>query len=157
MSDSPSTGKKRKPINWMRTIIFAAVAVGVYVGYTQWQSHLGRQAAANTGIVSIPMDEATQLASQSGRDQLVLVSATWCIKCRLFDEDVLSQPEVGAAISDQFVFTRLDPASQEGKAFAQTYGLRGVPSLVQISPDSRTVTILKTPLDPAMFIAQLRP
>ena len=135
---------------------FATVAVSAYFINVEAQSYLGRRAIANTGLVSVPFDEALVQAQHDGRLILVDVSAVWCPNCRRLDNDVFSNADVRRAINPKFIFSRIEYESEEGEMFLKAYSTSGFPSLWLIRGDGSVAKRLGVTFSPEDFILQLK-
>ncbi|CAN5353950.1 hypothetical protein BH20ACI2_BH20ACI2_24750 [soil metagenome] len=134
---------------------FAVVAVSAYFINVEAQSYLGRRAIVNTGLVSVPFDEARAQAEREGKIILVDVSAVWCPNCRRLDNDVFSNADVRRAINSKFIFSRIEYESEEGEMFLRAYSTSGFPSLWLIRGDGSVVKRLDVTFSPEEFISQL--
>lgn len=139
-----------------KTILsFVAILGAAYLINVEVQSYLGRQAAEATGLPKHTLNEALVLAKQHNKPVFAELSAVWCPACRKLDKLVLSAPEVQAALNNNYIFTRVDYDTDEGKQFARTYKARGTPTLLVLNADATPIKRLRIEYDPAEFVKQL--
>lgn len=143
---------KRK---WLIYLLFAVVAGAGYFGNVALQSHLGRKALKDTGLVVRSLAEASQLAAEEGKLVLAVCSAIWCPSCRKLDQQVFADEAVQRAINNGFVYARVEYESKEGTAFLDRYKLSGFPNLLILKPDGELVHKLSLTFDPETFRQQL--
>lgn len=130
--------------------LFAAYLVVVEV-----QSYLGRQALHSTGLKRYELTEAFKLAEEKNRFVLANVSAIWCPTCRKLDREIFSREDVKKAISDQYIYMRIEYESKEGKAFCEKYNVNLFPTLLIMDHDENVVMHLPLTFDPDVFIDSL--
>lgn len=133
----------------------AALLAGVYFANVQIQTHLGRQALAGTGLVSLPLDQALAKAKAESKMVLVDVSAIWCPSCRLLDKRVFADGGVKKVIAAKFVYCRLEYESAEGKAFLKAQNAEGFPNLWLLDASGTVVKHLELTFNPSEFVDQL--
>jgi thiol:disulfide interchange protein len=136
--------------------LLITVPTAVYFINVEVQSYLGRQALADTGLVSRNLSEAVALARAEHKLVLVDVSAIWCSNCRRLDREVFSKESVKAVIDSDFVFSRLEYESDEGQRFLEERNAVGFPTLWLLDGEGKTVKRLRVTYDPNAFAAQLR-
>ena len=135
--------------------ILAVVLIAAYFVYIQYQTHLGRQARAATGLTSLPLDQALAKAKAESKMVLVEVSAIWCPNCRALDQKVFVYTSVKRVIDQQYVFCRLEYESPEGASFLKEHGAEGFPNLWLLNEDGGVIKHLTITLDPAEFLEQI--
>lgn len=136
-------------------ILLITIPASVYFLNIEIQSYLGRKALRETGLASTPFEAAVGKARSQQKLVLVDVSAIWCSTCRKLDREVLADKDVKAVIESDFVFSRLEYESEEGRAFLDSRDADGIPNLWVVDGEGRTVTRLNVTFDPKEFKAQL--
>ena len=68
----------------------------------------------------------------SGKPMFVLYTADWCPPCRKLKRDVLSDPDVDAFLSDNYVRVKIDLTDRGGPnaMTASEYGVNGIPTVI---------------------------
>lgn len=146
--------KKNKSI--IRSLVtFAAIAIGVYFANTAYQTHLGQKALDATGLEILSLETALAKSKETGKPVLADLSAIWCPSCRQLDNQVLSNEIVKAKIENDYIFTRIEYETDEGKAFMGKHQLRGFPSLLTLDSDGNRIKNLPRTLSPETFLASL--
>lgn len=133
----------------------ALIGLGVYQANVLWQSHLGRAAIAETGLVSLDLEQALPLSAESHKPVLVELAAVWCPSCRAMDRQVLSDPAVRAKIEQDYHFVRLEYESEAGEAFMARHGVRGFPRFFVLRPDGEILRLVAATTDARAFEQQL--
>ena len=101
------------------------------LGYTPGLDFSGSLEAPNQREgESSPIKVALSKAKDEGKLIVVVFSAEWCLACRVFKEQVLSDSAVQKAFSD-YVF--LDVDTDEYPKAAITYNVVGMPTMVILS------------------------
>lgn len=160
MQDSPEntpsaekTGLKRLPWkSWAGIILLLGVA---YFANVEVQSYLGRKALNATGMQVYPLGQALSKAAVEKKLVLANMSAIWCPSCRKLDQSVFSDSAVHDAINRDYVFTRIEYESPEGKAFMEEYQVRGFPTLLVLDHTGKKLRQLPLTFNPRGFIALL--
>ncbi|PCK09557.1 MAG: hypothetical protein COA42_03355 [Alteromonadaceae bacterium] len=135
---------------------FLLIFVALYLGYTEFQSALGRQALKNTGISMLSLDEAIIKAKLENKLVLADISAIWCPSCRKLDNNVLANPRVRESIEQNYVFARVEYESDEGEAFMHKYDVRGFPTLLVLDQEGAKIRKLGLTFDPDVFIQMIK-
>ncbi|MCB0215652.1 MAG: thioredoxin family protein [Caldilineae bacterium] len=130
--------------------------LAVYQANVLWQSHLGRAAIAETGLVALSLDQALPLSAETEKPVLVELAAVWCPSCRAMDRQVLSDPAVRARIEQDFHFVRLEYESEAGEAFRARHGVHGFPRFFVLDPDGEILRRVSAIVDPRDFEQQLQ-
>lgn len=141
-----------------RIVIAVAVVIAAYFIMVEVQTRLGKKALAATGLVSLPLEDA--LIRAAGENKLVLadLSAIWCPSCRALDKNVFADSRVKDAITQKFVFSRIEYESPEGEAFMERYDVHRFPTLLLLQPGGDVVRQLPITSDPDSFLqALIRP
>jgi FKBP-type peptidyl-prolyl cis-trans isomerase 2 len=74
------------------------------------------------------MEKARILANETGRPVFLYVHAAWCMWCRKFETDVLSDEDVTAVLNKDFVNVAIDVDVQPG--LAMDLNIFGTPTLI---------------------------
>ena len=80
------------------------------------------------------LDEAKQIAQQTGRPLMYDFTASWCGPCKRMDREFWPKQEV-VALSKQFVCVKVD--FDREKTFAKKYGINAIPNVVFTDPWGR--------------------
>jgi thiol:disulfide interchange protein len=135
--------------------LLAVFAFGVYQTNVFYQSHLGRQAIAATGLDSLELEQALEQSELSDKPVLVELAAVWCPSCRALDRKVLSNRSVQQRIEQGYHFVRLEYESEAGEAFMARHGVRGYPKLFVLDAQGEITRQLPLTLDPRVFEQRL--
>lgn len=100
------------------------------------------------------LDAAKIEAAQSGRLLLLHFYTRTCAPCKVLDQNVLSQPQVGGAVERDYVPVKIDADSSP--ALANMYRIDRVPTEVVLTPQGEVVAVLSTPDNPDGYVAQLQ-
>ncbi|BBO35137.1 thioredoxin family protein [Lacipirellula parvula] len=128
-----------------------AVASLSLVAYAQ--APYGQQQAAPGVNWRTNLDAAKVEAAQSNRHLLLHFTTRTCGPCKALDQTVFNQPQVAAAIEQQFVPVRIDADLE--RAMAGRYQIDRVPTEVVITPDGTPVAKPPIPDKPDAYVAQL--
>jgi thiol:disulfide interchange protein len=143
----------RKVLDICGIIILISV-MGYYSNKTV-QGYLGQQAIDATGLESITLEEALQVAKRSNKLVLADMSAIWCPACRKLDEQVFSNERVKTQLKQDFVYVRIEYESPEGKSFMQNYQVTGFPTLLVLNTKAEKLIQLPINYEPLPFLATL--
>lgn len=77
---------------------------------------------------------AHKVSVATGRPLLILFGASWCIHCREFERETLSDPTLVRYVNAQFVPVHLD--LDKDKRVAQILDVKSVPTSVILSPEA---------------------
>jgi thioredoxin 1 len=77
-------------------------------------------------------DQALAQSSKAQKPMLVLFTADWCPPCRTLKSDVLGDSAVAGYLEKEFTLVKIDLTQRDapGSSIAQTYGVRGIPTLI---------------------------
>jgi YHS domain-containing protein len=99
------------------------------------------------------LDEAKMEAARTNRLLLLHFWTPSCGPCKILDQNVLSQPQVGSAVERSYVPVKINADAQP--AWARMYSIDRVPTEVVITPEGNVVATLQTPNTPDAYVAQL--
>jgi protein disulfide-isomerase len=99
------------------------------------------------------VDAAKMEAAQSGRLVLLHFYTQSCMPCKVLEQNVLSQPQVGAAVERSYVPVKVDADAQPG--LRNWLKIDRVPTDVVMTPDGNVVATLSTPDTPDAYVAQV--
>ena len=136
-------------------VIFALVIVSAYFINVEVQTYYGKQALENTGLVSLPLEQALTTAKAENKQVLVDVSAIWCPTCRKLDREVFANEEVKKRINEKFIFSRLEYESGEGQKFLEQHQASGFPNLWILDADGKVIKRLPITFNFNEFLNQL--
>jgi protein disulfide-isomerase len=100
------------------------------------------------------VDAAMVEAAQSNRLVLLHFTTRTCGPCKALDQSVFNQPQVGAAIEQDYVPVRID--ADASKALAGRYRIDKVPTQIIVTPDGNPVASPPIPDKAEPFVAQLQ-
>lgn len=139
----------------LKIAIVATIALAAYFINVEVQTRLGERARAETGLQSLPLDQALAEATKSNKLVLAELSAVWCPSCRALDKTIFADEAVKKRIESAFVFARIEYESPEGEAFMERYNARGFPTLLVLDPSGNVVRRLPNTTDPSAFLDSL--
>jgi YHS domain-containing protein len=99
------------------------------------------------------LDASKLEAAQTGRLLLLHFYTQSCMPCKVLDQNVLNQPQVGAAVERSYVPVKVDADAQPG--LRNWLRVEQVPTDVVMTPDGNVVATLSTPQTPDAYIEQL--
>ena len=130
----------------LRAGAFAAVASISLMAYAQ---------APATGVNwRTNIDAAMVEAAQSNRLVLLHFTTRTCGPCKALDQTVFNQPQVGAALEQEYVPVRID--ADVAKALAGRYRIERVPTEIIVTPDGNPIASPEIPNAPDAYVAQLQ-
>jgi thiol:disulfide interchange protein len=157
MSINKPNDQTRSPVRKVLDIcgIIILISVMGYYSNKTVQGYLGQQAIDATGLESITLEEALQVAKRSNKLVLADMSAIWCPACRKLDEQVFSNERVKTQLKQDFVYVRIEYESPEGKIFMQNYQVTGFPTLLVLNTKAEKLIQLPINYEPLPFLATL--
>jgi len=99
------------------------------------------------------LEGAKGLAAQTNRLVLIHFWAEWCTNCRQMEQEVLSRPEVAAAVEANYVPVKIN--SDHFPTTRQQYGVTALPADIIITPQGQLVERLQGLPAPAQYVARL--
>lgn len=155
VTDMQKTEVRNIRKTWQKWLGFLLLGITIYFGNKMLQTHFGEQALEQ--IEFEVLDIKVALAKAAAHDKLVLadMSAIWCPTCRKLDKTIFSDTQVKQVIEDDFVFTRVEYESEQGKQFMQRYGVAGFPVLLVLNGEGEKLTRLPLTFDSLEFINNL--
>jgi YHS domain-containing protein len=99
-------------------------------------------------------DQAKVEAAQTGRLVLLHFTTKKCAPCRVLDQTVFNQPQVGPAIEQNFVPVRVD--ADDNQALAMNFRIDRVPTEIILTPEGKVLANPPIPDKPDPYLAQLQ-
>ena len=140
---NPSRDSKRPTawFGWVVAVLFVALAWGAAL-----QSRSGGGSSELAGW-EVGLDAGQAKAQEMDRPMVVLFTASWCGPCQQMKKNVLTQPEVNAALQAGFVPVQVDltdtSANGPNAQAANRYGVRGIPTVIAMNPDGEPIASFK--------------
>ncbi|MBT7867338.1 MAG: thioredoxin family protein [Opitutales bacterium] len=136
-------------------LTFAVIAIGAYFLNTAYQTHLGQKTIDSTGLEILSLETALAKSKETEKPVLADLSAIWCQSCRQLDKQVFANEAVKTKIQNNYIFTRIEYETEEGKAFMEKHQLRGFPNLLTLDANGNKLKNIPTTLSPETFLASL--
>lgn len=134
---------------------FILILLLVWQGTRYFQNQAGESAFEKTGLPIRTLAEAQKLGAESQKMIVAELSAKWCGTCQEMDLKLFSQADVKKALTEDFVYSRIDADSSESSFFMQTYGAQGYPTLVLLNSDGKLIKHLPLTFDATAFLNSL--
>lgn len=99
------------------------------------------------------LDAAKIEAAQTGRLVLLHFYTSSCGPCKMLDQNVFSQPQIGEGIEQNYVPVKVN--ADESPALASAYQITRVPSEIVIGSQGNAIAKLSCPQNPSEYIGQL--
>jgi YHS domain-containing protein/thiol-disulfide isomerase/thioredoxin len=99
------------------------------------------------------LDAAKIEAARTNRLLLLHFWTPSCGPCKVLDQQVLSQPQVGSAVERSYVPVKIN--ADASPALARMFSIDRVPTEVVVTPQGNVVATLQTPNAPDAYVAQL--
>jgi len=138
-----------------KLLILITVLLAAWYLFFEVQTYLGEQALEATGLKSTELTTALVQAKKEKKFILAEMSAIWCSTCRKLDQKVFSDEKVKQVIAKNYIFTRMEYETKEGKAFMKKYAIRGFPTLLILDDEANKVLQLPLTFDAELFIDYL--
>ncbi len=122
--DFDEAGPATKSINLRWLIVLLAVTG---LGLAGWKV-LG----SSSGGWLHDLGAGVDAVEASGKPMLVFYTADWCPPCRTLKRDVLSDPDVDAFLSENYVRVKIDLSDRRGPnaGIAIDNGVTGIPTMI---------------------------
>lgn len=101
-----------------------------------------KKVAAVGGVKFTPSDNLTAvLELAEDKEKLVFVDfyTTWCLPCKLMDEDVFTDKGIGELMNDNFINYKIDAEKGNGPNLALLYQVNVFPTLLFLDGKGRVV------------------
>ena len=85
------------------------------------------------------LGEAIARAEEEGKLVFIDFYTTWCLPCKLMDEDVFTDRALGRYMNERFVSLKVDAEKGNGANLASLYNVRAYPTLVFLDTNGRVV------------------
>jgi len=116
----------------------------------------GKYTVMNSDLKGYSLDEATKLAKESNKKNVLLnFSAYWCSACRRFESLTLSDPAVQKKLADNFFYVRLEETEPLDKPEFKRFGISAYPTLLVLLSDHATPIKIDAYADARTFLREL--
>lgn len=133
--------KRRVPVGWIVAVLLVIVA---WLGAYALRGGGEKQVIAGWAD---GMPAGQQLAQEADKPMVVLFTAGWCGYCQVLKKNVLTNAEVQAQLQADFVPVQIDltdqSASNPNMAVASEYGVRGLPTVIAMTPDGVPIAVYR--------------
>ena len=123
--------------------LFALVACGASRNTTAGEADGKRKhdysAYAVDFIETDVLGAAIEQAEREGKLIFVDFYTTWCLPCKLMDEDVFTDRELGRYMNERFVSLKVNAEEGNGVNLASLYEVRAYPTLLFLDTRGRVV------------------
>lgn len=141
------------PIGWIVAVLLVAVA---------WAGAYALRGSGEKEVVAGWADgmvAGQTLAEEADKPMVVFFTAGWCPPCKLIKKNVMAKSEVSDALQAGFVPVQIDLTDQSANnpnlATAQQYGVRGIPTIIAMTPKGEPIDVYGGGPKPAAFIGWL--
>jgi len=115
----------------------------------------------------LTFNEGIELAASSGKPVIIDFYTSWCKWCKVMDRDTFSNPEVKAALENDFITIRINAENRrdklrfKGKEYTSVeltkfFKVRGFPSLAYLESDGEIIMVVPGFKKPDVFMPTLR-
>lgn len=125
-------------------LIFAAFVLGTTAAGAQVRFHTGST------------DRLHEMALKADKLVFIDLYATWCGPCRSMERNVFSRQDVGEFMERYFVAAKYDVDQSTGKALAEKYGVRSIPTYLVFDASGELLGRIQGASDPETFLDNLR-
>ena len=98
--------------------------------------------AVKEGVDFVNSDKLTPILEMaSSKNKLVFVDfyTTWCLPCKLMDEDVFTDKAVSALMNDNFISYKVNAEKDNGPNLALLYQVNVFPTLLFLDKDGKVL------------------
>jgi len=99
-------------------------------------------------------ENASKLSGKSGKHLLINFYADWCKYCKVMEKTTFQNEDVVSYMNRNFISTRIN--SDENRALAQEFSIRGLPSTWFVKPDGTKLTYIPGLVKPKLFLLVLK-
>ena len=99
------------------------------------------------------LESAQRLAEQTNRLVIVQFWAPWCTVCTRMEAEVLSRPEVVAALHENYVPVKIN--ADHFPATARQYGITALPTTIITAPDGQLLDKVRGRLGTAQYLERI--
>ncbi len=126
--------------------LLAACGAGRNVAAPETEREAGavaeREAYAPFSVAFMETDLLSEAIDRAAsEDKLVFIDfyTTWCLPCKLMDEDVFTDPAFGRYMNERFVSLKVDAERGNGVNLAALYEVQAYPTLLFVDTRGRVV------------------
>ncbi|CAM2064472.1 Thioredoxin family protein [Sulfidibacter corallicola] len=138
-----------------KILIAGALFLLLIAGLVASQFILGRHAVASTGLHHHSLEEAYREAAAESKYVLADVSAIWCPNCRALNKEVYAEDRIRQRLNNDFVYTRIEFGSVEGKRFREHFDIQAPPALLLLDAKGNLMHTLPISYEPIEFLENL--
>lgn len=145
--------KSGMSIGWVVAVLLVAVA---------WAGAYALRGSGEKEVVegwADGMAAGQILAQETDKPMVVFFTAGWCPPCKVIKKNVLAKSEVNDALQAGFVPVQIDLTDQSSSnpnmATAQTYSVRGIPTIIAMTPQGEPIDVYAGEPQPTAFIGWL--